>query len=457
MKVIPFVHEGLGNSSYLVQISGTSALLVDPDRNAGRYVLEAGARGLRIVGVLETHLHADFVTGARELLDRVGVEPHASQAGQLAYPHRGVAPGDAFDIEGVRIQVVGSPGHTPEHVSYVLRAPRREAPALFSGGSLIVGGAARTDLVSDRLTHELTRAQFRTLKHAFNHLPDETVLYPTHGGGSFCSAGAREERTSTLGRERASNPLLRFEDEEEFARWFPTTFPGAPNYFFKMRPINQAGPRLRREIADPPALSPGGFAKAAQAALVIDLRPAGEYHAAHITNSLSIAFRPAYATWLGWLAELGTPLLFVAGDEPLERVVEESLLVGHENFAGWLEGGLKAWQEAGLPVRSTRSIGVAEARALLHNGASAIDVREPGEFDEGHIDRAVNLPLGSIPAAAVTAGEGPPLIAYCGHGERSTTGVSLLERRGIEALNLEGGYEAWDAPDHAAPGPRVSA
>jgi hydroxyacylglutathione hydrolase len=443
MKVIPFVHEGLGNSSYLVQISERSAVLVDPDRNVSRYLREADARGLGVVDVLETHLHADFVTGSRELLDLIGIAPHASRGGHLTFPHRGVSPGDAFVLDGVRIRVIGSPGHTPEHVSYVLQAPRSETPVLFSGGSLIVGGAARTDLVSPDLTEELTRAQYRTLQHAFADLPDETLLYPTHGGGSFCSAGASSERTSTLGRERASNPLLSFTDEDEFTRWFPTTFPSAPDYFYNMRPINQAGPRLRREIADPRPLSPDEFNALASSSLVIDTRQIHDYQQSHISGSLSIAFRDSFATWLGWLVPLATPLLFVLGDEPLDRVIEESLLVGQENFAGWLEGGMRTWEHAGLPTRQIRSIAPNAAKRLLQDGALALDVREPSEFEAGHVSQAMNVPLGRLAKSSEPIPGGAPVIAYCGHGERSTTGISLLEKSGVEAWNLEGGYEVW--------------
>jgi glyoxylase-like metal-dependent hydrolase (beta-lactamase superfamily II)/rhodanese-related sulfurtransferase len=443
MKVIPFVHEGLGNSSYLVQISERSAVLVDPDRNVDRYLREADARGLGIVDVLETHLHADFITGSRELLHLLGIEPHASRGGQVAFPHRGVSAGDAFVLEGVRVSIIGSPGHTPEHVGYALQAPRTEHPVLFSGGSLIVGGAARTDLVSPDLTEELTRQQYRTLKHAFADLPDETLLYPTHGGGSFCSAGASSERTSTLGRERASNPLLSFTDEDEFARWFPTTFPGAPDYFFKMRPINQAGPRLRREVVDPRPLSPDELNSLMSSSLVIDTRQIHEYQQSHIPGSLSIAFRPSFVTWLGWLVEIGTPLLFVLGDEPLDRVVEESLLVGQENFAGWLEGGMKAWERAGLPTRETRSITRGAAKRLFQNGALALDVREPSEFEGGHLDHAINVPLGRLAKSRSGIPTEAPIIAYCGHGERSTTAISLLEQSGVDAWNLDGGYEDW--------------
>lgn len=443
MNVIPFVHEGLGNSSYLVQISERSAVLVDPDRNVSRYLREADTRGLGIVGVLETHLHADFVTGSRELLGLIGIEPHASRDGHVRFPHRGVSAGDAFVLEGVRIRVIGSPGHTPEHVSYALQAPRNELPVLFSGGSLIVGGAARTDLISPDLTEELTRAQYQTLQHAFADMPDDTILYPTHGGGSFCSAGVGGERTSTLGRERASNPLLALDNEDEFSDWFPTTFPSVPGYFFKMRPINQAGPRLRSDIADPPALSALDFRDKLASGVVIDTRHIDEYREGHIRGAISIAFRPAYSTWLGWVVQLGSPLYFVIGDEPLEDVLSESLLVGHENFAGWLQGGMESWKRAGLPVQTTRSVATDDVLRLLKDGAFALDVRERGEFEAGHIEGAKNVPLGELSESSDPLPSKAPIIAYCAHGERATTAISLLERNGVEAWNLEGGFGAW--------------
>jgi glyoxylase-like metal-dependent hydrolase (beta-lactamase superfamily II)/rhodanese-related sulfurtransferase len=443
MNVIPFVHEGLGNSSYLVQISDRSAVFVDPDRNVSRYLREADARGLGIVDVLETHLHADFVTGSRELLDLLGIEPHASRDGQIRFPHRGVSAGDAFVLEGVRIRVIGSQGHTPEHVSYAIQAPRSETPLLFSGGSLIVGGAARTDLISPDLTEALTRAQYHTLKHAFADLPDETLLYPTHGGGSFCSTGSGGERTSTIGHERQTNPLLQFQDEDEFINWFPTTFPAAPDYFYKLRPINQAGPRLRSDIADPPALSAPKFRDQLASGVVIDTRQIDEYMNAHIRGAVSIAFRPAYSTWLGWVVPLGTPLYFVTGGEPLEDLLSESLLVGHENFAGWLEGGMEGWKQAGLPVQTTRSVAPDDARRLLKDGAVALDVRERGEFEASHIVGAINMPLGDLSESSASLPKTPPIVAYCGHGERAMTGISILERNGVEAWNLDGGFGAW--------------
>jgi rhodanese-related sulfurtransferase/glyoxylase-like metal-dependent hydrolase (beta-lactamase superfamily II) len=444
MKIIPFVHEGLGNSSYLVELAGGEAALIDPDRTVQRYLREAEGRELRIASIFETHLHADFVSGAREAAHATGARLFVPAGARSKLAHEPLRAGQRVNAGGAEIEAIASPGHTPEHLSYVLRAGRHE-PALFSGGSLIVGGAARTDLIAPDMTERLTRDQFRTLKSAFTDLPDATLLYPTHGGGSFCSTGGGGQRTSTLGRERETNPLLAFQDEDEFVRWFPTTFPGVPAYFARMRGVNQAGPRLRSEIPEPPALDPAEFESARQSALVIDVRPVEAYMAAHVPGSLSIAFRDAYATWLGWLLPPDKPLLFVTGDAQLERVIDESLLVGYERFAGRLEGGIDEWTRAGLPVQRAELVGAAGARKALLNGAAALDVREPDEFAAGHIEGAHLAPLGGLLTRFDGLPKDRPVVAYCGHGERAATAVSLLERAGFDALlNLDGGVEAWE-------------
>jgi len=315
---------------------------------------------------------------------------------------------------------------------------------LFSGGSIIVGGAARTDLIAPDRTDELTRKQYRTLRESFAPLPDETLLYPTHGGGSFCSTGAGGERNSTLGKERASNPALAVVDEDEFVRWFPATFPAVPAYYFRMRAFNQAGPRLRANVPQPRALSPDDFEQASQHALIIDVRPMDEYAAGHIRGSLSIPFRDVYPVWLGWLVPANTELLFVLGDVPVERVLDESMLVGYESFAGWLKGGLPAWLVARNVVQSTAMTSGSDARQFVRDGALAIDVREPSEVQAGTIDGARTIPLGELSARLGEVPKDRPLVVYCGHGERASTGVSLLERAGFKQLtNLDGGYDAW--------------
>ena len=450
MKVIPFVHEGLGNSSYLVELGDGAAAIVDPDRTTARYLAAAEAQGWRIVAGFETHLHADFVSGTTQLADDGVARLFLSEAAGARFPHTPLRSGARLALGGREVEVIASPGHTPEHVSYVFRGPAGP-PALFSGGSLLAGGAARTDLIAPDQTEALTRAQYRTLTTAFAALPDETRLYPTHGGGSFCSAGGSGERTSTLGRERATNPLLAYPDEDTFTRDFPTTFPAAPAYFFRLRPVNQAGPRLRRDIAMPPPLSPTDFDAARQSALVVDVRSKEAYATGHIPGAFTNTFRDAYATWLGWLVPAETPLLFVTDGAPLQQVVDESLLVGYERFAGWLAGGMAAWQAAGLPVASGALVDAVAAHGAVRDGALVLDIREPAEFAAGHIAGAVHIPLGRLSCDLDRLPWDRPILAYCGHGERAATALSLLEQAGLAGpfLNLDNGFGAWQAAGFA--------
>ncbi len=443
MNVVSFLHEGLGNSSYLVPLGEGAALLVDPDRTVERYLDAARARDWTITHVFETHLHADFVSGALEVRAATGAEIFHPAASEVCFPHRPLTGGDAVPAPGASITTLASPGHTPEHLSYVVELGGR-APMLFSGGSLLAGGAARTDLIDPRLTDSLTRAQFRTITRAFRHLPDETSLLPTHGGGSFCSSGGTGERVSTLGAERRTNPLFLHEDEDEFAHWFPTTFPAAPGYFFRLRTVNRGGPRLRSRVPAPGQLDPEEFDRLRAETVVIDVRPQGEYLAAHIPGSISIAFRDAFATWLGWLAPMDRGLLLVLGEEPLETVLDECLLVGYEGVRGVLGGGISAWTNAGLPTAQARLEGVETVRSLLVDGALGLDVREPQEFAAGHIPRALHIPLGELASRASELPVDRPIVTYCGHGERSATALSLLERLGFRSLiNFDGGFGAW--------------
>ena len=444
MNIVPFVHEGLGNSSYLVGISESEAMVIDPDRSVDRYVGAAEARGWTISHVFETHLHADFISGALEVHAATGAELFVPEGAEARFPHRPVDAGDSIVAGSARVTSIASPGHTPEHTSYVVRMPG--APlALFSGGSMLAGGAARTDLISPEMTGPLTRAQFRTLKTAFTELPDETLLLPTHGGGSFCTAGSGGERTSTLGHERRTNSLLTHDNEDEFAAWFPATFPAAPTYFYRLRPINQAGPRLRATIPRPPLLSPADFDQLRTQAVVIDLRPQAEFMASHIPSALSNSFRDAFSTWLGWLVPEDANLLFVIGDEPLDIVLDECLLVGYERFAGVLAGGMSAWAKTGRATAHAALASTTEAKKLLLDGAIAVDVRERSEFVEGHLPGALHIPLGDLERRSAEVPRDRPIVTYCGHGERSATGLSILERNGFKDLtNMDGGFGGWE-------------
>ncbi|HSL10408.1 MAG TPA: rhodanese-like domain-containing protein [Actinomycetota bacterium] len=448
MIVEPFLDEGLGNGSYLLGVATGKAVLIDPDRRIARYLRRAEDLGVEIVGVLDTHLHADFVSGSLDVARATGAEVVVPSGAGVGFDHRRAIPGERLAIADVELEVRATPGHSPEHVSYVARVDGRDADvALFSGGALIAGGAARTDLVSPDATDRLTREQFRSVREAFEDLPDATMLYPTHGGGSFCSAGGGGPHVSTLGTERRSNPILRFPgDADAFAAWWPTTFPSIPTYFERMRDVNRAGPRPRETVAPPPPLDPLAFDRVRRepGVIVVDARHVDAYGGAHIEGSIAIPFRESYPTWLGWLVPGDARLLFVADETDLAAIVESSLLVGYESFAGWLCGGLEAWIDENMPIRSTPSIGPNDAVPWLEMGAHPVDVREEDEFELGHVAGATHVPLGSLERRSEDLPPGRPLLVYCASGQRSTSATSILERRGIgPVVHLRGGYGAW--------------
>jgi hydroxyacylglutathione hydrolase len=445
MDVHLFHDTGLGNGSYLIEVGAGRAVLVDPDRRVRRYLDAARDRGLEIVGVLDTHLHADFVSGAHDLRVETGAELYEPAEAGVPFPHTPVTPGERLHLGDVEVEVLSTPGHSPEHVSYVFRREGGAAPVLFSGGALIVGGAARSDLAGPELTDHLTHHQFETLRGAFSNLPDETLLKPTHGGGSFCSAGSGTKHTSTLGEERKTNKLLSMSEKEFLTSW-PASFPRTPAYFSRMREINWSGPRLRKDIDMPRPLTPEAFAAAASepGSVVVDVRDAAKYAEAHGQGALAIPFRDAFPTWLGWLVPADARLLFVLGDTALDDVVDASLLVGLERLEGYLDGGMDAWREAGLPVRSLPAIGPDDVVSWLEKGAQPLDVREPDELELGGVAGAVSVPLGDLPQHVEVLPAGRPLLVYCAAGIRSTTAASLLERAGVgPVVNLRGGYGAW--------------
>ncbi len=444
MGVQLFRDRGLGNGSYLADVGAGRGLLVDPDRRVRRYLDAARERELELVAVLDTHLHADFVSGSLDVRAATGAEPHVPAEAGVGFPHRPMEAGARVEVGGAEVEVLATPGHAPEHVSYVLRRAD-DPPVLFSGGSLIVGGAARTDLAGEELTERLTRQQYETLHRAFTDLPDETMLMPTHGGGSFCSTGSGSEQTSTLGEERASNPLLPMGEQEFLSSW-PKTFPRIPAYFERMREVNRAGPTLRTDIEMPRPLTPQAFAAAASepGAVVVDARDAASYAEGHGGGVLAIPFRDTFPTWLGWLVPADARLLLVTGNASLEDVVDACLLVGYERFDGYLDGGIDAWRDAGLPMRSLPTIGPEDAVPWLEMGTQPVDVREPDEFERDHIAAAVSVPLGDLPHRASGLPPGRPLLLYCSAGMRSTTAASLLERAAVgPVVNLRGGYGAW--------------
>ncbi|MGQ0796507.1 MAG: MBL fold metallo-hydrolase, partial [Methanobacteriota archaeon] len=346
--VAQFVDEDLGNAAHLVgSRKGKVGAVIDPLRDVDPYLEAADRYGVRIAYALDTHLHNDFLSGSRELAEEADAEVGASAEARAEFPHRPLREGDRLDLGGYALEVLATPGHTPEHIAFLLKGPgRREPLALFSGGSLIVGGAARTDLLGRENTDGLTRKLYRTIHDKLLALPDEVVVYPTHGAGSFCVAPASADRTTTIGVELKQNPLVLASGEDDFVRRALDGLPSYPAYFRELRPINRRGPKVLRGLPSPKPLPPEEVdAWNKQVGAVLDVRHAQEFLREHIPTSYGIPLEAPLVTWAGWLIPYGAPLVLVArGPQDLEEATRQLMRIGFDDLRGYLKGGIPAWK-----------------------------------------------------------------------------------------------------------------
>ncbi|WP_282697443.1 MBL fold metallo-hydrolase [Streptomyces sp. CC208A] len=439
--LIPLVDEGLGNSAYLVDLGDGRALAVDASRDLRALRAAAGRRGLTVAYAADTHLHADFLSGAVQLGHDHGATILASAAGHRGFDHRGLADGDEADLGGLTLRALATPGHTDEHLSFLLLDGGREL-GVFTGGSLIVDSAARTDLLGADRTEELARAQYRSLRR-LAALPDATAVWPTHGAGSFCSAPPGAERTTTVGAQKRSNPLLAAPDEDAFVARLTAGLGSYPAYFDRLAEANRRGPAVLTGPPTLPGLSAGQVrALVADGGHVVDVRPAAAYAAGHVPGSLSIPLRAAFATWLGWLLPDTAPLAFVTDeDQDPGELVRQAYKIGYERLAGRLGGGMAAWLADGNPQNSIAFLPPDRAGDRPY-----VDVRQESEFAAGHVPGAVHLELGGLAAVAADAPRRP--IVACAHGERAMTAASLLERAGHTDLAVLHGGPADYAAAH---------
>lgn len=436
VETIPVVDDGLGNTTWLVDLGDGRALAVDAGRDLRAVRQTTQARGLDVAFAADTHLHADFVTGAVDLA-RSGATLLASAAGDRRYPHTGLHDGDEIDLGGLALRALATPGHTDEHLSFLLLDGAREL-GVFTGGSLIVGSAARTDLLGAERTDELARAQYRSLKR-LAELPDTVAVWPTHGAGSFCSAPPGAERTTTIGAQKRANPLLAAPDEDTFVRQLLAGLGSYPAYFDRLAETNRRGPAL---LGSAPGLAPLTTADVrrllGEGAQLVDVRPVADFAAGHIPGAISIPLRGQFATWLGWLLPDDIPIVFVAGPkQDLGEVIWQSLKVGYERLAGHLHGGMAAWIADGGEQQTIELI-TAERIA----GRPVLDIRQTSEHAAGHIAGAVHIELGDLTARSDEA----PLhaVVACERGVRSMTAASLLQRGGHQDLAvLDGGPGDW--------------
>jgi hydroxyacylglutathione hydrolase len=454
-----FYDKSLAQASYLVgcQRSG-EALVVDPGRNVEPYLEAAAAEGLRIVGSAETHIHADFVSGSRELADRVGAKLYLSDEGpadwkyQFAGQHDSqlVKNGDVIRVGNVQLEVLHTPGHTPEHISFLLTDEGGGATApmgIFTGDFVFVGSIGRPDLLETAAgvvgSAETGARQLYHSMRRFRELPDHLQVWPGHGAGSACGKGLGAIPSSTVGYEKLFNPALQFDDEQRFVDYILADQPETPFYFAVMKRVNKVGPQLLRQLPPVEQLATEQLPKIARSELVIDIRPAAEYATAHAPGTINVPMN-MLAQWAGFFVDYERPLYLVTAAAQLPAALVRLRLIGIDGVRGAFDAA--ALQTRGLLTESYRSATPEQLRTSIEAGeAKVLDVRAATEFREEHIPGAEHRFLGNLMRDLPSIDRSRPLVVQCLGGGRSAIATSILQRAGFNVTNLSGGYQAWVA------------
>jgi glyoxylase-like metal-dependent hydrolase (beta-lactamase superfamily II)/rhodanese-related sulfurtransferase len=444
MELELIVTAGPGDNSYLIA-SGDEAALIDPQRDVGRFLAAAEAHRAEIRAVLETHVHNDYVSGALEVREATGADIVGPAKAGYRFPVRGVVEGDEIKIGDLVLLALETPGHSPEHVAYAVYEAGSDRPlGIFTGGSLMVANAGRTDLLGPAMADELTRAQYRTL-HRLASFPDEVQVFPTHGAGSFCGAGAAPpERTSTIGEERRRNRALAASDESSFAKQQLSKLLAYPRYYARMAPINRDGPALLRSLHRPVALSADELAGRIETGdSVVDARWRVPFARAHIPGSVNVELSDSFATYVGWIVPFDAPIVLVLPDpedEGLEEAVTQLIRIGFDRVTGYLSGGIDAWKAGRRPTRSYPVAGLEEL-CRAHRAGKAnnvIDVRQDVEWNKASIPGSRHLFVGDVPGRIGEVPRDDEAWVICASGQRSSIAASLLDGAGVPVRLVDG-------------------
>jgi hydroxyacylglutathione hydrolase len=446
--------DGLAQYSYVVGSEGAAEVaVVDPRRDVDVYLDWASAHGARITHVLETHIHADFASGARELAERTGAQLLVSghdrgETFEVTGPHQDLLSGTRIRVGGVEIEAVHTPGHTPEHLSFLIYTGQSPQPAaMLSGDFLFVGSVGRPDLLGDEETAGLALQLFDSVRTLAAY-PDSLTIHPGHGAGSMCGSGMGQAPTTTLGQERVSNPYLDPAlSRERFVQKLLASAPPFPPYYRRMKRVNAEGPRRLQGIPGQQALEIDDFRRRLDAGgVAIDLRDQKAFGEGHVPGAFGINAERMLSMWAAWVVPYDTPLLLVGDEEQVEKAARGLVRVGLDDVDGYLRGGMPAWTAAGLPVaRTPQTTPEQLQRALGAPGApQVLDVRTDDEWREGHLPGALHIMGGYLPERTETVPRDSLVVVMCGSGFRSTLAASVLERAGFtNVANLTGGMKAW--------------
>lgn len=453
-----FYDQKLAHASYLVGCQKTKeAVVVDPGRDIEQYLEMAQREGVKLTGVAETHIHADYVSGARELAERVGAKLYVSDAGPAEwkyefadqYEAQLLKEGDTFQVGNIRFDVLHTPGHTPESISFLLTdqgGGANEPMGIFTGDFVFVGSIGRPDLLEAAAgvqgSAEVGARQLYHSAQRFKELPDYLQVWPAHGAGSACGKGLGAIPSSTVGYEKRFNPTLQYADETEFVNYILSDQPEAPRYFAVMKRVNKEGPLVLGKVTLPKPLPALQESLVSSSATVIDLSPSSDFATAHVPGTINIPLS-MLAAWAGWLVDYDQPVYLIADAADLPEAYRVLHKIGIDRVSGWFErsGEIQSGRATEhYPVKTP-----AELASQIESGAVTLfDVRADSEWSQGHVPQAEHRFLGHFPDMISTLECHQPVVVQCRSGARSAIAASLLQAAGIDVTNLAGGYQAWE-------------
>lgn len=452
MRFEQILADGVAECSYLLGDDAAHACaVVDPRPDVEIYLETARRFGLAITHVFETHIHADFMSGARELVDRLGGQARlfvSTEGGaEYGFGHEAVRDGDEFRFGGLRMQARFTPGHTPEHMSYLLYDGNNDTPwGVLSGDAFFVDSVGRPDLLGDDQTEELTEKLFHTVRDVFMALPDDVIIYPCHGAGSACGPDIGDRMSSTIGYERRYNSYAKIKDLEQFKEVILGDAPPVPTHYPRMKKVNAGGPEVLRNLPRVTPMTTDRFADAAdKGAQILDTRDMMAFGAGHVAGALNIAARPELSVWAGWLLDPDRPIHLVMNEDgDLPEVLRLLWRTGFIDFGGYLAGGMDAWREAGRPFVQIPQISVHDLKDT--GDITPLDVRKPDEWEGGHVPGATHAFLGELRENLEELDRSASYATYCASGFRASIAASLLAANGFSNVrNVPGSWKAWTA------------
>jgi hydroxyacylglutathione hydrolase len=443
----------LAHASYMLASEG-EGVVVDPQRDVELYLKAAEAQGVAIRHIFETHLHADFVSGHKELAARTGAKIYMGAQARATFPHVAVRDGFELKFGKASIRVLETPGHTPESICLVVIDPEKfdqeksDSPwAVLTGDTLFIGDVGRPDLSPQHTPVQLAGMLYDSLHDKLMKLADNVLVYPAHGAGSLCGKNMRAEKSSTIGTERLTNYALQIQSREEFIAQLTSNLPSRPEYFSKDAEINRAGAPALSDLPPLRAIASAELrAMIEEGTIVLDVRPGDEFVAGHVPGSVNIALSGQFASWAATVLGLAAhPVLIAESEEQLVEARLRLARVGIEALDGYLEGGVAAWKQAGLRVATLSQIAAGELNARLQSEeVQVLDVRRGPEWEAGHIESATWWPLDNFKVSPPEMDRDAPIAVHCKGGYRSMIAASLLQRAGFRnVINVIGGLDAW--------------